>query len=109
MIVARGQSPMQPPDKLIHERARLLVLTYLASAERDASPFTDIQKELEFTPGNLSIQLRKLEAAGYVEITKEFKENKPLTTIAITAKGSRALDAYLADMESIIRRIKKTR
>ncbi len=109
MTVGRKQSPLQSPDRLIHERARLLILTYLASVENERTPFTDIQKALDFTPGNLSVQLRKLEAAQYVGITKEFKDNKPLTSVSITPRGSRALNDYLAEMESIIRRIKKAR
>jgi DNA-binding transcriptional regulator GbsR (MarR family) len=50
-------------EKLIHERARLLILTYLASKEDMEISFNDIQKKLEFSSGNLSVQLKKLAAA----------------------------------------------
>ena len=57
-------------NKIIHERARLLILTYLASSEKIAVSFNELQKELDFTSGNLSIQLRKLQAADYLAIKK---------------------------------------
>jgi len=93
-------------DKLIHERARLLIMTYLASAAKKKVSFNELQQKLEFSSGNLSVQLKKLDAADYVTIQKTFKDNKPYTTAAITAKGAKALQGYLAEMESLINRLK---
>jgi DNA-binding MarR family transcriptional regulator len=94
-------------EKLIHERARLLILTYLASNEDMETSFNDIQNKLNFSSGNLSVQLKKLADAKYVKIHKVFKDNKPYTTVAITSKGAKALSAYLEEMEQIIKSLKR--
>ena len=93
-------------NKIIHERARLLILTYLASNEKKEIRFNEILESLQFSSGNLSVQLRKLQEAGYVAIHKEFKENKPCTTISITHQGSEGLKHYVAEMEEIIKTLK---
>ena len=93
-------------NKIIHERARLLILTCLASNETAEISFTELQKKLEFTPGNLSVQLKKLDKAEYLTIHKTFKDNKPHTTVAITPKGSKALKAYIDEMEDIIKTLR---
>lgn len=94
-------------DKIIHERARLRILTYLASSKEERVSFNELQKRLEFSSGNLSIQLKKLSGAEYVEINKTFKDNKPYTTVEITRKGSEALQTYVQEMESILSSLKK--
>jgi DNA-binding MarR family transcriptional regulator len=94
-------------DRIIHERARLLILTYLASSDIRAVPFSLLRESLDFSAGNLSIQLKTLEEAGYIAITKEFKDNKPLTRASITAKGSAALKRYFGEMDSLIRNLRK--
>jgi DNA-binding HxlR family transcriptional regulator len=94
-------------DKIIHERSRLLILTHLASSDIKAMPFSEIKNALDFTAGNLSIQLKTLLEAGYVAITKEFKDNKPLTRASITARGSAALKRYVNEMDSLIKGLRK--
>jgi DNA-binding MarR family transcriptional regulator len=96
-------------DKIIHERARLRIVTYLASRSADETSFTELQEKLEFSSGNLSIQLKKLKEAGYVEIHKTFKDNKPFTTIVLTAKGSEALFEYVNEMEELIGALKQNK
>ncbi len=93
-------------DKIIHERVRLRILTYLASLPKEAIRFGNIQKQLELTSGNLSVQLKKLKTAGYIEITKTFKDNKPHTAVQITAAGFTALKEYVNEMESILSGLK---
>lgn len=93
-------------NKIIHERARLLIITHLASSEKPSVSFSDLQESLELTPGNLSVQLRKLKDAGYVKIKKAFKDNKPLTTVSMTPDGKQALEDYVEEMEKIIRQLK---
>ena len=93
-------------NKIIHERARLLILTYLASNEKKEISFNEILGNLQFSSGNLSVQLRKLQQAGYIVIHKAFRENKPYTTISITPKGADALKTYVAEMEEIIKALK---
>ena len=94
-------------DKLIHERARLLILTHLASNEDSEISFNDIQNKLDFSSGNLSVQLKKLADANYLKIHKTYKDNKPYTTVMITSSGATALKAYLEEMEQIIKSLKK--
>ena len=94
-------------NKIIHERARLLILTFLASNAKKEISFNVILDNLQFSSGNLSVQLRKLEQAGYVRIHKTFKDNKPYTTISITHQGSNALNRYVAEMEKLIKTLKR--
>ncbi|MFQ3548044.1 MAG: transcriptional regulator [Termitinemataceae bacterium] len=95
-------------DKLIHERARLMIVTYLATANEECASFTELRDELGFSAGNLSIQLRTLESAGFVDIEKTFVDNKPYTEIQLTTQGKEALQAYLEEMEQLILRLKKS-
>jgi DNA-binding MarR family transcriptional regulator len=93
-------------DKVIHERARLRVLTYLASSSESEVGFTEIRDALGFSAGNLSVQLRTLEEAGYIEIRKRFVSNKSYTGIRLTPAGQGALSAYLAELEVIVASLK---
>jgi DNA-binding MarR family transcriptional regulator len=96
------------PDKLLHERGRFLIMTHLAGRDDgNAASFTELKNALGYTSGNLSIQLKLLSEIGYVDIVKRFKDNKPLTTVKLTAKGWKALDAYIEDMKRIIDSLKK--
>jgi len=94
-------------DKIIHERARLLILTHLASNEKREISFNELQEKLGFTSGNLSVQLKKLGQAEYVNIKKTFKDNKPYTTVSITVEGTMALNRYLDEMEGLIKALRK--
>ncbi|MTI95071.1 MAG: ArsR family transcriptional regulator [Firmicutes bacterium] len=93
-------------NKLIHEQVRLAILTYLASSETQAVQFTELKQNLELTAGNLSVQLRKLEDAGYVQIDKTIEGRKPVTSVALTLSGLDALNVYIAKMEAIIQTLK---
>jgi len=93
-------------DKVIHERARLMVLTYLSTSNRGEAGFTELRDGLGFTAGNLSVQIRTLEEAGYVRVDKRFVANKSYTGVSLTNEGQKALSAYLADLEVIIASIK---
>ncbi len=93
-------------NKIIHERSRLLILTHLASNKDIEVSFNDIKDKLDFTPGNLSIQLKKLNEAEYINISKSFRDNKPHTAVSITVKGIKALNDYLEEMEELIKGLK---
>lgn len=94
-------------NKLIHEPARLFILTHLAGNEDNDVSFSELKNQLGISPGNLSVQLNKLQDAGYVEIEKKFKDNRPLTLILITAGGLNALDEYFEEMEKMIKMFRK--
>lgn len=87
-------------DDVIHSRLRLGVMAYLANAE--VADFNELKAVLEVTQGNLSVQLRKLEEAGYVTIEKGFLGRKPRTQVRISAAGRAAFAAYLEALGQVI-------
>lgn len=87
-------------DPLIHERLRLGILSALAVEE--ALSFTELRELLQTTDGNLSVQARKLEAAGYVTCDKKFEARKPKSTYRLSDDGRTALESYLATLSSIL-------
>lgn len=64
--------------------------------------FTELRDALGATQGNLPVQLRKLEAAGYVAIDKNFVDRKPLTTARLTAAGRTAFAEYLTALSDVV-------
>ena len=97
--LATGQAPL--PDRLIHERIRLGMVSALAV--NDALSFRDLKSLLKTTDGNLSVHARKLEEAGYVACEKSFAGRVPRTEYRLTEAGRRALERYLDHMEALIR------
>jgi DNA-binding HxlR family transcriptional regulator len=89
-----------PPDRLIHERMRLGIVSALAVNE--SLSFNDLKKLLRTTDGNLSVHARKLEGADYIVCEKYFEGRLPKTVYRLTATGRRALERYLDDMEALI-------
>lgn len=87
-------------DDVIHGRLRLGVMAYLANAE--VADFNELKGALDVTQGNLSVQLRKLEEAGYVTIEKGFLGRKPRTQIRISPAGRKAFAAYLEALGQVI-------
>jgi DNA-binding MarR family transcriptional regulator len=87
-------------DDVIHGRIRLGAMSYLVGA--DEADFTVLREHLATTDGNLSAHLRKLESAGYVSISKSFRDRKPLTRVAITEAGRTAFVAYLDALSRLI-------
>ena len=75
-------------------------MTMLVSVpEADRLAYGFIQKTLGLTGGNLTIHLRKLQAAGYLSITKEFLDSKPRTWVQATTEGRQAFAEYLSNLE----------
>jgi DNA-binding MarR family transcriptional regulator len=91
-------------DKAIHERARLAIMTLLAS--RVSWPFQELKAELNMTDGNLVTHLRILHDAGYVAVTKEVLD-RPQTSYSLTAKGRAAFQDYISVLEQIVKAGKK--
>jgi DNA-binding transcriptional ArsR family regulator len=87
-------------DRLIHEPARLLIVTILSSVAR--ADFLFLQRETGLTKGNLSAHLSKLEEAGYVKIEKMFKGKLPLTICKLTSEGQKALKAYRDQLQDFM-------
>lgn len=91
-------------DRLIHERARLGIVSALAVSE--PLTFNQLKSMLSLTDGNLSVHARRLEEAGYVDCTKGFDGRVPRTEFRLTPEGRRALAAYLDHMEALIRAVR---
>ena len=97
-----GRFAYEGLDRVIHERARLGVLTSLIG-HRKGLLFGDLKQLCGLTDGNLSRHLQVLQEAGLVEIVKGFEHNRPQTVCRITAAGrARYLD-YLAVLEQVVR------
>ena len=84
-------------DKLIHEPARLSIMTRLYVVE--SADFLFMMSQTGLTFGNLSAHMSKLEDAGYIDIIKEFVGKKPHTMLKLTKKGRRAFDNYRKKMK----------
>ncbi len=89
-------------DRVIHERARLSVLTSLVSNPRGLT-FNDLKQLCALTDGNLSRHLRVLETAKLVEIVKGHDQNRPQTLCRITASGRKRYLEYLTTLEQVVR------
>ncbi len=92
-------------DRMVHEPARLAILTVLYAAQE--VEFLFLLKVTGLSKGNLSIQAQKLEAAGYVQTTKGFRGRIPMTTFSITAEGRKALASYHAQMRALLPKMPK--
>ena len=88
-------------NPLIHERARLGIVSALAA--REATSFAELKALLDMTDGNLSVHLRVLEEAGYLAVDKAFVGRKPRTTARLTRKGRLAFGHYVEVLGEIVK------
>lgn len=88
-------------DRIIHERARLSVLTSLVAHARGL-PFNELKQLCALTDGNLSQHLRVLESARLVETSKEHGRTRPQTLCRITSEGRKRYLEYLAVLEQVL-------
>ena len=100
--MAKRHLPPPPSelDQLIHERLRLGIICALAVQE--SLTFTELRDVLQTTDGNLSVQARRLEEAGYVSCAKRFRGRKPQSSYKLTARGRSALDDYLQVLSEML-------
>lgn len=87
-------------DEVIHGRIRLGIMAYLSTAR--SADFGELKNRLNASDGNLSIHMRKLEEAGFVEIRKSFQGRKPLTQLILTEKGGEAFTRYLDAIGALV-------
>jgi len=87
-------------DPLIHERLRLGILSALVVQE--SLSFTELRDLLQTTDGNLSVQARRLEMAGYVVCDKKFEDRKPKSTYRLSSAGRAALEEYLEKLSHFL-------
>ena len=87
-------------DPLIHERLRLGILSALVVQE--SLSFTELRNLLQTTDGNLSVQARRLEVAGYIVCGKKFEGRKPKSTYRLSPAGRNALEEYLETLSGLL-------
>ena len=97
-----GRFAYEGLDRVIHEKARLGVLTSLVAHPKGLL-FGDLKQLCDMTDGNLSRHLQVLEEAGLIEIVKRFEGNRPQTICRITAEGRKRFMRYLAVLEQVVR------
>lgn len=88
-------------DPLLHQQLRLSVISLLVSTKE--AEFGFLKDKTKATAGNLSVQLNKLADAGYIKISKSFRDNYPLTTCKITAKGLTAFEDYVSALQAYLK------
>lgn len=87
-------------NPLLHSELRLAVMSILLSVE--SADFVYLREQTGATAGNLSVQIDKLQKAGYITVEKGFKGKMPRTTCAITPQGVEAFEEYVTALRSYI-------
>ena len=87
-------------DKIVHEPARLMLLSILSVL--DQADFVSLHHLTGLTRGNLSTHMSRLEEAGYVQVEKTFVDRRPVTGLSITPEGRAALVAYRDKMRRFL-------
>lgn len=92
----------QQIDDIIHSRIRLAIMAVLIAV--DEADFNFLKEKVQATDGNLSVHLKKLEEAKYIEVTKLFVDRKPQTRYKLSEDGRKAFEAYVEQLEKMIKR-----
>ena len=87
-------------DPVLHSQLRLAIMSLLISVE--TAEFTYLKDQTGATSGNLSIQITKLKEAGYIEVTKKFRNNYPLTICRITDLGRQKFTEYVKALKEYL-------
>jgi DNA-binding transcriptional ArsR family regulator len=98
---AAGRFAYEGLDRVLHEKARLGILTALITHPEGLS-FNELARLCDLTDGNLSRHLDVLAEAGLVKITKGFEGRRPHTSCALTATGRKRFREYLAQLEKVL-------
>ena len=88
-------------DPILHSQLRLAVISLLAGTEM--AEFTYIREQTGSTAGNLSIQITKLNEAGYIDVTKKFRNNYPQTVCSLTPLGKHKFIEYVNDLKEYLK------
>jgi len=95
-----GEKPAAAIDRLIHEPARFNIMANLYVVE--SADFLFLMRQTGLTKGNLSSHMSKLEAAGYIEVEKEFVGKKPHTMLSLSDEGRKAFQVYRENMKKLL-------
>ena len=97
-----GRYAYEGLDRIMHEKARLGILTSLSSY-REGLLFNQLKDLCSLSDGNLSRHLQALEKAGLVEVWKGFHRKRPQTLCRITPAGLKRFETYLRELEKVIK------
>ena len=87
-------------NPILHSQLRLAVVSILISVKE--AEFTYLREKTDATAGNLSVQINKLKEAGYIDVSKTFKDNYPQTICKITPQGIQAFEEYVRDLQTYL-------
>ena len=87
-------------NSILHQELRLAIISFLANV--DSAEFKKLLEVTKASKGNLSVQLSKLQSAGYIEIVKSFKGNYPHTECNITESGREEFETYLIELKKML-------
>jgi DNA-binding MarR family transcriptional regulator len=87
-------------NPILHSQLRLAVVSILITVKE--AEFTYLREKTNATAGNLSVQINKLKEAGYIDVSKSFKDNYPQTICKITPIGVTAFEDYVKDLQSYL-------
>jgi predicted transcriptional regulator len=88
-------------DPILHSQLRLAVVSLLIGLEE--AEFVYLKEKTKSSAGNLSLQIDKLNTAGYIKVRKAFKGKYPVTICKITPKGLNAFENYVASIKAYIK------
>ena len=91
-------------DRIIHEKGRLAIMSTLATQPEVS--FIELRELLSMTDGNLTTHIKTLQQAGYIAVTKSYRDSRPLTTCALTPSGRAAFAGYIELLEQIVKQAK---
>lgn len=105
---AEGRFAYEGLDRVLHEKARLGILTSLATRP-EGLLFGDLKRLCALTDGNLNRHLEVLQEAGLVEVWKRFEGRRPQTLVRLSAEGRRRFLDYLGELEKVLKDAKRAR
>ena len=88
-------------DPILHSQLRLAVMSLLITVKE--AEFTFLKDKTGATAGNLSVQIQKLKDAGYIDVTKQFKDKYPQTICKITSAGIKAFELYVKNLQKYLK------
>ncbi len=95
------QNPFEALERIFHEPNRLSIMSALCAVEMGLT-FNALREQCGLTDGNLNRHLKVLEDAEAIRVTKTFVKNKPQTTIALSKKGLKRFEQYLAALQQVL-------
>ena len=96
--------PISQLDRVIHEKGRMAIMSMLAATPELS--FTEMRDALGMTDGNITTHIRTLQEAGYINVSKSYQKNRPLTTCSLTPAGRKAFADYVNVLEQFVRQNK---